>query len=61
MRKVHWMAAVMALILSTSAAYADIAPPPQENVLLERSLLVGLPLLALIAGSYLWSRRSVSS
>lgn len=60
MGKVIWFAAITAILLGTSAAYADIAPPPQENVLLERSLLVGLPLLALIAGSYLWSRRSAS-
>ncbi|MDF1660134.1 MAG: hypothetical protein P1V97_00080 [Planctomycetota bacterium] len=60
MGKVVCLAAGMLVLLGTTAAYADIAPPPQENVLLGRSLLVGLPLLALIAGSYLWSRRSAS-
>ena len=60
MGKIVWFLALIVVLLGTSFAYADIAPPPQENVLLGRSLLVGLPLLALIAGSYLWSRRRVA-
>lgn len=52
--------ALLLVVFSSSLAYADIAPPPQKGAVFATPLLVALPILACIAGAYLWSRRRVS-
>jgi len=59
MRKTMWLAAFSIIFCGTSIVYADIVPPPEEG-LSNNSLLYGLPLLALVAGSYFWFGRKKS-